>query len=91
MLVQAAGTWPGLSIVCCFLVSAYFFLAILSLLALAEIFEGEDERDLAIEKKQEAEQMIAECIGIENAPAVNQLYQMYATESSPNTNGIGNY
>lgn len=60
---------------------------IIALLALAEIFESEDEGDLAGEKKNEAEQMISEIIGKENAPAVNQLYTMGAVEDE----GIGNY
>lgn len=64
---------------------------ILALLALADIYAGEDEADLALDSKQEAEQLISEQFSIDNAPHVNQLYQMYATESSPNTNGIGNY
>lgn len=64
---------------------------IIALLALAEIYEGEDETDLAREKKNEAEQMIAEAIGVENAPAVNQIYTMEATENAVSSKGIGNY
>ena len=64
---------------------------ILALLTLAEIYEGEDEGDLASEKKYEAEQRITECISVENAPAVNQLYTMPPTESTSYKHGIGNY
>jgi hypothetical protein len=60
---------------------------IIALLALAEIYESEDEGDLATEKKNEAEQLIAECISKENATAVNQLYTMPVNENA----GIGNY
>ena len=64
---------------------------IVALLALAEIYDGEDESDLANEKKQEAEQLIAEIVGLDNAPAVNQLYQVYPNESSSSEHGIGTY
>lgn len=64
---------------------------ILALMALAEIYEGEDETDLADRKKQEAEQMIGEMIGVENAPAVNQIYTMEATENAVSIQGIGTY
>lgn len=64
---------------------------IIALLALAEIYESEDERDLAKEYKNEAEQMILEQIGRENAPAVNQIYTMGAIENSTITQGIGTY
>lgn len=64
---------------------------ILALLALAEIYESEDERDLAKETKNEAEQLILECISKENSPAVNQLYTMDATENSTSVQGIGTY
>ena len=66
-------------------------LKILALLGLAEIYESEDERDLAKETKNEAEQLILECIAKENSPAVNQLYEMIATENSTSAHGIGNY
>jgi hypothetical protein len=62
-------------------------LKIIANLALAEIYEGEDERDLSKEYKNEAEQMIAEFIGKENSPAVNQTF---AVQSNV-TKGIGNY
>lgn len=66
-------------------------LRILALLALAEIYDGEDERDYAIEKRNAAEQLIGECVGKENAPAINQLYTMSPIESVTSDHGIGNY
>lgn len=60
---------------------------IIALLASAEIHEGEDERDIAKEEKNEAEILISEMIGTDNMPAQNQLYSMGAIENS----GIGNY
>jgi hypothetical protein len=61
---------------------------ILARMALAQIYEGEDEIDLANSMKQEAEQMILEYISKDNAPAVNQLITM---PSAITTKGIGNY
>lgn len=43
-------------------------------LALADIYDGEDEGQKAILQKQEAEQLIAEEDGVEVMPGVNQLY-----------------
>jgi hypothetical protein len=64
---------------------------ILADLALAEIYEGEDERDLSKEYKNEAEQMIIECIGKENAPAINQTYAVQSSVNAGKMRGIGNY
>ena len=64
---------------------------IIALLALGEIYDGEDEKDLAREVRQDAEQLILEVISMENAPAVNQLYTMSPIESSITRNGIGEY
>ena len=64
---------------------------ILARLALGQIYEGEDEQDLADKTKNIAEQMIADYIGKDNAPAVNQIYTMDAIENSTSTHGIGNY
>jgi hypothetical protein len=61
---------------------------ILARMALAQIYEGEDEQDMARNMKQEVEQMIAEYIGKDNAPAVNQLISM---PSAVTTKGFGNY
>lgn len=64
---------------------------ILARMALGEIYEGEDEQDLADKQKNIAEQMILEYIGKDNAPAVNQTYSMGAIENVISTNGIGTY
>ena len=66
-------------------------LNILADLALAQIYESEDERDLSLEKKNEAEQLISECVSKENSPGINQLYAMGAIENSTTSHGIGNY
>ena len=64
---------------------------ILALLALADIYVGEDEMELAIEVKNEAEMLIAETIARENAPAVNQTYAVGAVENAISSQGIGTY
>lgn len=64
---------------------------IVALLALAEILESEDEKDAALDAKNEAEMLINEVVGKENSPAVNQLYQMDSTENRTEAQGIGNY
>lgn len=63
---------------------------IIALLALGDIYEGEDEGDLAAEKRQEAEQLIGEIKGIEEAPAVNQTYS-FALNQNVQNRGIGSY
>jgi len=64
---------------------------ILALLALGEIYKSEDERDLSLEVKNEAEQLISECVGKENSPAVNQLISMGSIENITSSHGIGSY
>ena len=64
---------------------------IIAYLALAEIYDGEDEGDLADKRRIESEQLIQEIVGQDNAPAVNQLYQVYPNESSSTEQGIGTY
>jgi hypothetical protein len=64
---------------------------ILADLAIAQIYESEDERELALEKRNEAEQLIAEIIGKENSPAINQRYSMGAVENATSNHGIGSY
>jgi hypothetical protein len=61
---------------------------ILARMALAQIYEGEDEQDMANSMKQEAEQLIAEYVGKDNAPAVNQVYTV---RSGITTKGLGSY
>lgn len=60
-------------------------------LALADIYHGEDELQLEQLARQEAEGRIAELDGIEEAPAVNQIYTMPAIENSIRNRGIGTY
>lgn len=64
---------------------------ILAKLAMVDIFYGEDEDDKAEATANEAEQMIAELIGIENSPAINQTYSMGSIENSIRPHGIGSY
>lgn len=64
---------------------------IIALLALADLLEGEEETNKARAYKEEAEQLISEALGVNNAPAVNQLYQMGAIENSSRDRGIGSY
>lgn len=64
---------------------------IIGLLALADIYDGEDESESADAKKQEAEQLIAELTGLENAPAQNQLIQIQPIESQIQSRGLGTY
>jgi hypothetical protein len=66
-------------------------IGIIARLALGEIYEGEDEQDLADKVKNIAEQLINEYLGKENSPAVNQTYSMGAIENLTTTNGIGTY
>lgn len=63
----------------------------LARLALAEIYEGEDEDDKAIAQKSLAEQIIDELVSTENSPAQNQTYSMGAIENSITNRGIGSY
>jgi hypothetical protein len=64
---------------------------IIVLLGLADIYEGEDSKEDALAKKQEAEQLINELKGQETTPAVNQLYGMSAIENAVRNRGIGSY
>lgn len=64
---------------------------ILARLALGDIYEGEDEQDLADKQKNIAEQLINEYVGKDNAPAVNQIYTMGSIENSLRPRGIGSY
>lgn len=64
---------------------------IIAYIALAHIYEGEDEIDMALDKKNEAEQLIIEYIAKENSPAVNQRYSVGAVENEGKERGIGSY
>lgn len=61
---------------------------IIARLALGEIYEGEDEQDLADKQKNIGEQLINEYVGKENAPAINQIYTVNPVEGNL---GIGTY
>lgn len=60
---------------------------ILAYLAMADIYEGEEEPEMALDALQKAEALIGSYEGIEEAPAVNQMYQMATVEHR----GIGTY
>lgn len=64
---------------------------IISLLGLAEIYDSEDEGDLAKEKRNEAEQLIVEIVGLDNSPAINQIYGVNPVESGMSDRGVGTY
>lgn len=64
---------------------------ILVRLALAFIFEGEDEVQKGLLENRKAEQLIDEQIGTDNAPAYGQLLQMDSIENTPRNRGIGTY
>ena len=64
---------------------------VLARLALAQIYEGEDEQTMAKDLKNEAEQLITEYISKENAPAVNQIYTVNPIESGTSNRGFGSY
>ena len=63
---------------------------IISYLALADIYDSEDDPKNTVYKNL-AEQMIAELVGKENSPAVNQAYSMGAIENMNGGGGIGTY
>lgn len=64
---------------------------ILALLALGDIYAGEDEEDLANLRKTDAEQIIEQYMGVEEAPAINQLISMGSITDSGRIRGIGTY
>lgn len=59
-------------------------------LALAYIYEGEDEEKYK-EQLAIAEALIDELTGLENTPSVNQLYTVGAIENSVKSQGMGTY
>lgn len=63
----------------------------LARLALAEIYEGEDEDDKAENQRILAEQILDEEVGHDNSPNVNQLFKFEAIENMGQTRGIGGY
>lgn len=60
-------------------------------LALAKLYHSEDELQKEQLELKAAEDMIGELMGVENAPAVGQTYQMKASENTGGNRGIGNY
>jgi len=64
---------------------------ILALLALGDIYAGEDEDDKAIDAKNEAEQLINEALGLSNSSNVNQLRTFGSITNSITSRGIGSY
>lgn len=64
---------------------------IISLLVFADILDSEEEVQRAQIVRNEAEQLIEELMGIENAPAVNQTYRMEADINTRGTYGLGTY
>lgn len=65
--------------------------AIITHLALAKLYHSEDELQKEQLELKAAEDMIAELMGSENAPAVGQTYSMKATENTGRNRGIGSY
>lgn len=64
---------------------------IVARLALADIYESEDELDKQTEELQLAETLIDEEVGDEDTPAENQTYAMQPIESSVRPRGMGSY
>lgn len=66
-------------------------LKVIALLALGDIYIGEDETQKSLLSKQEAEQIIEELEGIDDSPAENQSYTIGAIENTFGNRGIGTY
>ncbi len=64
---------------------------IIARLSLGDIYEGEDEPDKSTDNKEQAEQLITELEGVDEAPGINQLIQMGAIENAGKSRGIGSY
>lgn len=64
---------------------------IIAYLALARLYESEEEQQMAIAAKRFAEGLIDELEGINEMPAENQTYSLGAVENSVGSNGIGTY
>ena len=60
-------------------------------MALGEIYESEEEYDQGTRFKTDAEQIINDCMGNEETPARNQMYQQGAIESQISSRPIGSY
>lgn len=68
-----------------------FDMKILAHLANADIYEGEEEPDMSLDQINKAEVLIASYEGVEEAPAINQVYQMQSVENRASSRGIGSY
>jgi hypothetical protein len=57
----------------------------------AEIYDGDDEPEIAQQERQIGEQILDDAIGEDNRPNVNQLYKFEAIENMNQSRGIGSY
>lgn len=64
---------------------------IIARLALADIYDAEEEQQMAALQRQIAEQLMVEAIGRDNSPAIGQIYQMGAIENAIKSHGYGSY
>lgn len=64
---------------------------IIALMALGDIYQGEEEINKANALKSEAEQLISEIEGVDEAPHINQINTVYAIENELGNKGFGNY
>lgn len=63
----------------------------LAYLTLAGIYEGEEEDQKVLSSLQKAEQIIGDNEGVEEAPAVGQIYRVGAIQNSITNRPIGSY
>ena len=64
---------------------------ILAYLAMADIYESEEEPEMALDSLQKAESILGTYESVEETPAINQIYQVGAIENSPRNRGLGTY
>lgn len=64
---------------------------IIAYLACADIYQGEDEKQSRQLALKDAEDRIVSLMGVEEAPAVGQLYQVAPIESTIRQRGLGTY
>lgn len=69
----------------------YFSLDAVSRLALADLYEGEDEDDKAFDQRTIAEQIINDALSVENTTPVGQNKSMGSSSNSGRTRGFGTY
>lgn len=63
----------------------------LAYLTLADIYESEEEPQLSLDSINKAEAIIGTMEGIEEAPAIGQIYTMGTQENAIRSRGIGSY